>query len=110
MKDSNEHLSKLRRDLYGSLEKNNESECKTMTKVSVENEVEKELLKKILQEQEKGINLCNHKIDISNDCYDLIEKKLNKINFIIESFEKKLHNPDSKSLEKLVSKKKCKFI
>jgi hypothetical protein len=77
---------------------------------NVENEQEKELLNKIHQEQENGINLCNHKIDISNDCYDLIEKKLNKINLILESFEKKLNNPESKSVEKLISKKKCKFI
>jgi hypothetical protein len=100
----------LRRDLYDSLEKKSVSEIKTVSNSSVENEGENELLNKILQEQENGINLCNHKIDISNDCYDLIEKKLNKINMIIESFEKKLNNPESKSVEKLISKKKCIFI
>ena len=72
-----------------------------------ESRSENDILGKILKEQEAGVNFCNHKIDLTNDCYNLIEKKLRKLNEIIESFEKTLKNPETKTLEKLISRKKC---
>lgn len=100
----------MRRDLYNSIENKSTIKAESLSNELSDNNKEKELLNKIIQEEENGINLCNHKIDISNDCYDLMEKKLNKINLIIESLEKKLKNPESKTVDKMISRKKCMFF
>ncbi len=53
---------------------------------------DQELLKQIQIEHENCVNLCDGKIDTSNESFYLVEYNLRKLNELIEQFKKNINN------------------
>ena len=58
------------------------------------------MLKQLEKEFEECSNLCDQKVEISNDCYFMIDNNLKKINELISQFEKDLKNTQTDKIRK----------
>lgn len=63
---------------------------------------DQELLKQIQNEHENCVNLCDGKIETSNECFYLVEYNLRRLNEMIEQFKKNMNNS---SIENVSSQK-----
>ena len=78
---------------------NNQSKIKGR-KNSYKGENNQELLKLIEKDFDECSNLCDQKLEISNECYYMIDANLKKINELLTIFEKDLKTQPSPNKNK----------